>query len=137
MNPYYSEGGITIYYGKAEDLLPGLSRHYFGVLVMDPPYTFRLDRLTQFNDYLIENDSQILIPGSSMATLSQFGHPHARPLNGMLRLLEPTSGPILDPYMGSASTLVAAKQLGREAVGIEIAEGYCQAAVEQLRRDLN
>jgi site-specific DNA-methyltransferase (adenine-specific) len=71
--------------------------------------------------------------GSWNDELSATGHPHTKPLDLMRLLVERCPpGVVLDPFMGSGSTLRAAKELGRKAIGIEINEEYCQVAVNRL-----
>jgi len=61
-------------------------------------------------------------------------HPTQKPLKLMTWCLSffPKAETILDPFMGSGTTLVAAKLLGKKAIGIEISEEYCRIAVERL-----
>ena len=63
-------------------------------------------------------------------------HPTQKPLALMRWCLThvPDAQTILDPFMGSGTTLVAAKLEGRKAVGIEINEKYCEIAVNRLRQ---
>jgi site-specific DNA-methyltransferase (adenine-specific) len=74
-------------------------------------------------------------------------HPTVKPRDLMLRLLDlvkyltrltqtPHGGIILDPFCGSGTTLVAAKNLGRKAIGIEIEQKYCDIAVKRLRQEV-
>ena len=62
-------------------------------------------------------------------------HPSPKPESLMGRLIEvvsPVGGTVLDPFMGSGTTLRAAKDLGRKAIGIEIEERYCEIAAKRL-----
>jgi len=62
-------------------------------------------------------------------------HPTQKPVSVLLPLVEAFSAPggvVLDPFAGSGSTLLAAKMLGREYLGIELDAGYHAAASKRL-----
>jgi site-specific DNA-methyltransferase (adenine-specific) len=66
------------------------------------------------------------------------GHPTQKSEPVMRWLVSRLDAPgvILDPFMGSGTTLVAAKRLGRQAIGIEIEERYCEIAARRLAQDV-
>jgi site-specific DNA-methyltransferase (adenine-specific) len=66
------------------------------------------------------------------------GHPTQKPLAVIAWCLSffPDSKTILDPFMGSGTTLRAAKDLGRKCIGIEIEEKYCEIAVKRLGQEV-
>jgi site-specific DNA-methyltransferase (adenine-specific) len=65
-------------------------------------------------------------------------HPTQKPIALMRWCIEKAGDPqtILDPFMGSGTTLRAAKDLGRKAIGIEIEEKYCEIAVKRLAQEV-
>jgi DNA modification methylase len=68
----------------------------------------------------------------------RLGHPTQKPLQVILWCLSffPGAHSILDPFMGSGTTLRAAKDLQRHAIGIEIEERYCEIAAKRCAQEV-
>lgn len=66
------------------------------------------------------------------AAAARVAHPTSKPVDLMQGLIKKLRcEKVLDPFAGSGSTLVAARNLGRKAVGIEIEEKYCDLAAQR------
>lgn len=69
----------------------------------------------------------------------KIGHPAPRPLDTMKHLVQlavPEGGVVIDPFAGSGTTLKAAKETNRRAIGIEIEERYCEIAAHRLAQEV-
>lgn len=67
-------------------------------------------------------------------------HPCPKPLMTWKKILQRGSVKeddlILDPFVGSGVTLLAAKESGRRAIGIELSAKYCDVVIDQLRQEV-
>lgn len=76
--------------------------------------------------------------GAGPGCREYLGHPTQKsvPLMHWLIGKTMTEGVIFDPFMGSGTTLRAAKNLGRSAVGVDVSEAYCEIAAIRLAQEV-
>ena len=77
---------------------------------------------------------------SPVESLPGNGHPAIFPVTvvrEMIRLLSPPGGCVLDPYLGSGSTIVAALLEDRKCIGIDISQDYCDSALDRINATLS
>ena len=66
-------------------------------------------------------------------------HPNQKPVAALLPLISAYAAEgqlVLDPFMGSGSTLRAAKDAGCRAIGVEIEERYCEVAAKRMEQGI-
>lgn len=124
--PFYSEvvwdrkGSITL---NARKFAPSHEYIYgFGV-----PHFWDSEQNTKMSVWQINPERDIK------------GHPCPFPIAIVSRCVVascPEGGVVLDPFMGSGTTLRAAKDTGRRAIGIEISEKYCELAADRMRQNV-
>ena len=77
--------------------------------------------------------------GREKWSIAGIAHPVPKPLGLYRRLVDTLTRPgqlVLDPFAGTGTTLVAAKEAGRRAIGIEIEEAYCERMAVRLGQEV-
>lgn len=69
--------------------------------------------------------------------VGELKHPNEKPLGLLTGLIERCPpGRIADPFMGVGTSLRAAKDIGRQAIGVEIEEHYCEIAAKRMAQEV-
>ncbi len=108
----------------------GVGRNQWGYTNFMPVFFYGVNPTLQFGA------KQTVLRSTETSEVN--GHPCPKPDGWMRWLVNLATVPgdiVVDPFMGSGTTLVAAKRLGRKAIGIEIEEKYCEIAVKRLAQE--
>jgi hypothetical protein len=75
--------------------------------------------------------------GSPNGLVAQAGHPTPKPPHLIEQILRVAPlGSVADPFCGTGGILLAAKNLGRQSIGVEINEAYCERAADRCRQEV-
>jgi hypothetical protein len=125
------------------DITGGNFKTYKGSFETDTPRLSNYDdsgsysRYFDLDKWFLQHEAQFIItPKASPSERQGSIHPTMKPLKLMSYLITMGSRPqdiILDPFCGSGTTCIAALQLGRQYIGIEIEKEYCEIAQKRLK----
>lgn len=127
-------GAIQVIWGGNHYALP-LSRGWLTWCKPDAPPSMGGVELAWTNQ---NRNTRYMVQRIASTNPERLGHPTQKPLALMKWCIGQFPGvrSVLDPFMGSGTTLVAAREFGCSAVGIETSERYCEMAAERLRQQV-
>ena len=111
-----------------------------GILGTRLPWFNNWEPIFVVGDWPVQKPAQSAVIATSWKSASGYSgyvtmttHPHTKPLDVMEKLIDACPpGVIADPFAGSGSTLIAARNLGRRAIGVELEEKYCEIIANRL-----
>ena len=99
--------------------------------------SYELAALFACKEFALKNRGLPDIWRHKWASVKPNGHPAEKPVSLLAKMIrESGSKRVLDPFMGSGSTLAAAKQEGAQVVGCEIEERWCEVAARRLQQGI-
>lgn len=127
-----SVGNLVYKWCLAIHLINGMTNGAIGFGNWIPVLIYQREE-SEASAYKADTDCKDIVVGRS----EKPDHPSPKPYEAMRWLVSRIPGEtVLDPFMGSGTTLRAAKDLGRRAIGIEIEERYAEIAARRLAQEV-